>query len=345
MSTSTPVFGATPSFGSAGIIKSPTTNIFGSLQNGNDSKGKENQNPTSKFSFALPSSTTVTPIAASDSAKPTEQLIKAENKTESVFGNSTGFAFGGEANNFSFAALAAKASEEKKSEEPFPTNDGLSFAALAQNSNSTPLNFSKPTTAPPPGGFFGLSHRDTFSNLMSPNSSTNTANHTPNASATGDENEATDENYDPHYEPIIALPDEIHVSTGEEDEKKLFSERSKLYRYDGTNKEWKERGVGELKVLHHAANNSYRLLLRREQIHKLVLNVALSTDFQINPMKQSDKAYCWVAQNFAEDQQNGELESLSVRFKNAGLANNFYETVLDCINQLKSRAELEPEED
>lgn len=101
--------------------------------------------------------------------------------------------------------------------------------------------------------------------------------------------------------------------------------------------QWKERGVGEFKILHHPANGTYRLLLRREQIHKLVLNMALTADVQINPMKQSDKAFVWVAQNFAEEQVNGELESLSVRFKNADLASKFNDTVKQCIEQLKHR--------
>lgn len=109
--------------------------------------------------------------------------------------------------------------------------------------------------------------------------------------------------------------------------------------------QWKERGVGELKILHHPGHGSYRLLLRREQIHKLVLNVAISSDLQMNAMKSSDKAYCWVAQNFAEDQQNGELEQLSVRFRNADLAIKFNRAVQDCITQLKSRGDLEPEDD
>lgn len=55
--------------------------------------------------------------------------------------------------------------------------------------------------------------------------------------ADGDENAGEDPNYDPHYEPIIELPDEIKVSTGEENEEKVFSERAKLFRYDATNKE------------------------------------------------------------------------------------------------------------
>lgn len=41
---------------------------------------------------------------------------------------------------------------------------------------------------------------------------------TNNDSGAGDEAGAGDEDYDPHYEPIVPLPDKIVVTTGEEDE-------------------------------------------------------------------------------------------------------------------------------
>lgn len=70
-----------------------------------------------------------------------------------------------------------------------------------------------------------------------------------------EEGEHADEEYDPHYEPIVPLPEAIVVSTGEESETVLFNERAKLYRYDNDTKEWKERGVGQIKVLHHPQNS------------------------------------------------------------------------------------------
>lgn len=36
---------------------------------------------------------------------------------------------------------------------------------------------------------------------------------------------------------------------GEEEEERLFCERAKLFRFDKDTKEWKERGIGELKIL------------------------------------------------------------------------------------------------
>lgn len=44
----------------------------------------------------------------------------------------------------------------------------------------------------------------------------------------------------------------------------VFCERSKLFRKDGS--EYKERGIGEIKILYHPERNTYRLLFRREKV-------------------------------------------------------------------------------
>lgn len=50
---------------------------------------------------------------------------------------------------------------------------------------------------------------------------------------------------------MIPLPELVTVKTGEEDETPIFVNRAKLYKFDLTKKEWKERGVGDLKILKH----------------------------------------------------------------------------------------------
>lgn len=100
-------------------------------------------------------------------------------------------------------------------------------------------------------------------------------------------------------------------------------------------------GIGELKILHHPAKGTYRLLLRREQVFKCVLNHALNDEFAISPMQSSDKAFCWATNNYADDPA-GVAEQLSVRFKNAEIAQRFGDAVKQCISQLKK---LEPEDD
>ncbi|KAJ1528545.1 hypothetical protein ONE63_006951 [Megalurothrips usitatus] len=125
------------------------------------------------------------------------------------------------------------------------------------------------------------------------------------------------------------MPDMVEVRTGEEEEEKLFCQRAKLFRYDTNSKEWKERGVGEMKILKHPINGTFRLLLRREQVHKVVLNQRLDADMKLNPLKTSDKAWCWGGINHAEDQA-GALEELAVRFKNAEQAEEFRSKLEEC---------------
>nr|CAD7443293.1 unnamed protein product [Timema bartmani] len=151
-------------------------------------------------------------------------------------------------------------------------------------------------------------------------------------------------NHDPHFEPIIALPDAIEVCTGEEQEEKMFCQRAKLYRYDASTKEWKERGVGEMKILHHPTNHTFRLLLRREQVslelsppprnewlfevHKVVCNHLITADLDLKPLATSDKAWCWGALNYTEEGE-GRLEELAVRFKLSDTAQDFKERIED----------------
>lgn len=54
-------------------------------------------------------------------------------------------------------------------------------------------------------------------------------------SETGD---AETGDHDPHYEPIVSLP-LVDVPTNEEEEEELVKIRSRLYRYDTVDHEWK----------------------------------------------------------------------------------------------------------
>lgn len=50
--------------------------------------------------------------------------------------------------------------------------------------------------------------------------------------------------------------------------------RAKLFRYasDADPPEWKERGVGDVKILKHKVTGLYRLLMRREKTLKICAN-------------------------------------------------------------------------
>lgn len=86
------------------------------------------------------------------------------------------------------------------------------------------------------------------------------------------------------------------------------------------------------------------MLMRREQIFKLVLNQLITADLVLSPMNNSTKAFSWAGFNYNEENK-GEPDLLAVRFKNDDLASTFKKHIDECINQLKSRDQLQPEND
>ena len=60
---------------------------------------------------------------------------------------------------------------------------------------------------------------------------------------------------------MIPLPPAVDVVTGEEDEVVLFEERAKLFRFSDDTKEWKERGLGQAKLLHNPATGKVRFII------------------------------------------------------------------------------------
>lgn len=84
-----------------------------------------------------------------------------------------------------------------------------------------------------------------------------------------------DENYDPEAEVggnwavQVNLP-EVPLVTGEENDNLAAKFRTKLYRF--VDKQWKERGIGELKLLKNKASGKVRVLMRQEKTHKIVAN-------------------------------------------------------------------------
>ncbi|GMT32299.1 hypothetical protein PFISCL1PPCAC_23596, partial [Pristionchus fissidentatus] len=139
----------------------------------------------------------------------------------------------------------------------------------------------------------------------------------------GDE-EGEPEEYEPdvQFAPVIPLPDLVEVKTGEEDEKVLFTARSKIYRYVRETKEYKERGVGDLKLLHNEATNKFRVLMRRDQVHKLCANFAVVATSNLMEKAGQANARSIVVTDFAENEA-GDVESLCIKFKNAEVAKGF----------------------
>ena len=116
----------------------------------------------------------------------------------------------------------------------------------------------------------------------------------------------------------------MEVKTGEEDEEVLFKHRAKVYRYCGETKQWKERGVGDIKILKHKVSSVHRVLLRRDQVHKIAANHRITPEMELKPLASSETAWCWYAMDFSEGHEaEGSLEHLAVRFKTVDAAQEF----------------------
>ncbi|CAI5458655.1 unnamed protein product, partial [Closterium sp. Yama58-4] len=131
---------------------------------------------------------------------------------------------------------------------------------------------------------------------------------------------ADDEDTGAHIAPIVKL-EEVAVSTGEENENVLFEIKSKLYRFDKEGNQWKERGVGQVKLLEHKDTKKVRLLMRQQKTLKICANHTVLPSMSLQEHAGSDKSWVWHAQDFADGELKKEL--FTMRFGSPESAQKF----------------------
>ena len=240
--------------------------------------------------------------------------------------------------DFCFYSEEASPSDEQAAKDPLPNTEGkflfgsssissLSFQSVAATSvTSNPFQQKSSKSSP---GFAGAG---------SPLFASKTAGDL-------DESVTEDDHDGPHFEPIIPLPDKIDVKTGEEDEEVMFSHRAKLYRFVAEDKQWKERGVGDIKLLRNRQSGKIRVLMRRDQVLKICANHQITTDMKLQPNAGSDRSWVWsTLADFSE--QECKAEQLAVRFKSEDIAKQFKDKFEECQELLKNQTpEQTPQED
>mmetsp|Transcript_7928 Transcript_7928/g.15402 ORF Transcript_7928/g.15402 Transcript_7928/m.15402 type:complete len:187 (-) Transcript_7928:4048-4608(-) len=128
------------------------------------------------------------------------------------------------------------------------------------------------------------------------------------ASKKDDEQEADpEEEVKGDWKPIVELP-EVQVSTGEENMDCIFKIRAKLYRW--SDEQWKERGVGDCKLMRNRESSRVSLIMRQDQTKKVIANFIIEEDplCQLLAHAGSDKAWVWMTHDFSEG------ESVRTRF-------------------------------
>ncbi|XP_071799083.1 uncharacterized protein [Asterias amurensis] len=143
----------------------------------------------------------------------------------------------------------------------------------------------------------------------------------------------TEERDDIHFYPIVQLPEQLEKITGEEDENQLFCSRAKLYRYDKTSSQWKDRGVGDIKILQNVKTGRYRILMRRDQVFRVCANHYITKDMALLPNAGSENSLVWRAMDASDGEP--QPEQLAVRFKLAGTTQRFKVTFKECQAELR----------
>jgi Ran-binding protein 1 len=118
------------------------------------------------------------------------------------------------------------------------------------------------------------------------------------------------------------------VKSGEEEEEVLFSQRSKLFIFGETlldkgtgTKSWRERGIGDIRILRHREHQRIRVLMRQEKTMKVIANHALDPRCVLKPNAGNDRSWVWSAFDFA----GGELVEtvFAIRFGDSDKALEF----------------------
>merc|ERR1712146_485211 len=107
---------------------------------------------------------------------------------------------------------------------------------------------------------------------------------------------------------------------GQENETSLLDMKCKLYRFDLSSKEWKERGLGKVTILEHKEKKKVRLIMRDEKTLKIRANHMILPETSLTN-KGNDKSWVWHAMDFAEGSQKSEI--FCVRLGTYANANEF----------------------
>lgn len=341
-----------PNFSFGATSTAPATSTvpfsFGGIQSSSSVPAQSIQQPTPvahSYAMTNPLTTSVAAVASS-SAAPTPAVQK------SIFGSSSITKAPASSTPISSPLVKPTTNEAPKAADKSTTE-----AATTKASPFAAFSFGKPVTsvsfalggAQPHSRFSFNNIGQSLANATSPEtSSTATANVTSTTPTTaantssGSVREPDDEdnlNFKPtaHFEPVIELPALVEVKTGEENETVLFEHRAKLLRYVKETKEWKERGIGNMKVMVQKDDPSkVRLLMRREQVLKICCNQMLTKDMIFKKMPNTETALTWFGQDYSENEL--QLELLAIRFKTAETCKQFHDAILAAQAKMGSEA-------
>ena len=158
-----------------------------------------------------------------------------------------------------------------------------------------------------------------------------------------DQNSSLEREPDVNFTPVVSLPENVTIKTGEEAEEVVFCGHAKLFRFDDQTTTWKERGVGNIKILRNKADQKSRMLMRRDQVLKVCCNHKITAGMTMTPMPSTNNTWIWYTScDFADEERNPG--KFAIRFKHQDSADKFKETFDKCVIECEdSSADVQKE--
>ena len=135
------------------------------------------------------------------------------------------------------------------------------------------------------------------------------------------------------FTPVVKL-EQVETASGEENEDVLFEAKSKAYRF--VEGEWKERGVGPLKLLKDKDSGKIRVLMRRDKTLKVCTNFFVKPGTKIEEHAGSDKAMVFTTMDCSDGDVRPIMVNMCCKFGSAEKATLFKEEFEKAMEVMKA---------
>jgi E3 SUMO-protein ligase RanBP2 len=188
--------------------------------------------PSSGFSFGVKQAETIKPVETISPEKPAAAPVTASTFSFAKFGALTTPAVKPEPTEPAKPSPFSGFSFGSKTEEVSPASKGVDLSASKNLASFADLA-TTPTTGESGFGFGAAKSNFSFSGAGAPvfgQGPSNKKEASSHDNADDDDGHVEGADHDPHFEPIIPLPELVQVMTGEEEEEELFKHKAKCYR-------------------------------------------------------------------------------------------------------------------
>jgi len=100
---------------------------------------------------------------------------------------------------------------------------------------------------------------------------------------------------DPNFKPLVENLQKVEAKELGDDESKIFTKRSKLYRFVPETNEWKERCIGDLNLIKNSTTGKVRIEMRMEKTQRVQINHFIQAESALKAVNNSTKMWMWKA--------------------------------------------------